>query len=307
MASTAPGEESTFTQVAIAANEIIATGINPSLCDVHEKVGGSIFMAAKHLRAWKEARAKSAGDAESVWSVNLAGASRKEGTSDTEICFEIDDELEKARQNSELIDSLSFKWRTAHDQVDCLVMHNDFLTERNLKLAGMIDRLNTELEREQAAGVMYQKQIVEAHEKTGTLTEQVNEMTAKINHLDDTHALEVERLTEICAFENQGRIDAENFAAILQVKLLNATEQIDLLNAREKKSSVERELSRKTVAGLQNEMTNHVEKLASLPGPMRAIEKATSALRKLRSIPARLRPGAGMSVPQKGWLNSSGS
>lgn len=238
----------TFDQVATVADALIGEGKQPSIVAVRERLGtGSSSTIHQFLTTWRAARPQA-----------VIAAPELPASLTTAIASEIERAAANARSEieSKLVQSQAEAVELANaselieaerdelfEQVAELTTERDTLAGKAEQQAQDIKVQSERIEREQQAAEAARVELAKAQLKIEAGTDRLVEKVQ-----------EIERLRTTLAIENEGRIEAEQQAAVLTAKLESMTDRANKAEARINQAEKQAQQTVQEINGIRNQV-----------------------------------------------------
>jgi colicin import membrane protein len=239
----------TFEQVAAAADALVGDGQQPTIRAVRERLGtGSPNTIHKHLSMWRDARPVAPATAPELPNALTAAIAKEIERAASQARAEIESRLVQAQgEAAELAaagEALEAERDMLTEQVADLTRERDTLAGKAAQQAADLADAQQRIEREQQAAEAARVEVATVRLKIDAQAERVSELTA-----------ELDRLRAALAEAQQGRIAAEQQAAVLSARLEACAE-----------ASADRDAARKAAAEAR-------EQAARLAGQIEALQQ----------------------------------
>jgi colicin import membrane protein len=204
----------TFEQVAAVADALAGEGQQPTIRAVRERLGdtGSPNTIHKYLVTWREARPVPPADAPELPHTLTAAIANEIERAAARARAEIEGRLVQAQAEAVELAAAGEMLEAERDelieQVAELTRQRDTLAGKAAQQAADLSEAQQRIDREQHAAESARVELATARLKVEAQAERVNELTA-----------ELERLRAALAEAQQGRIAAEQQAAVLSARL----------------------------------------------------------------------------------------
>ena len=258
----------TLEQVAAVADALVGEGQQPTIRAVRERLGdtGSPNTIHRHLTAWREARPVAAAAAPGLPQALTTAIAAEIERAVSQARGEIEGRLVQAQAEAAELAAAGEALETERDalaeQVAALTRERDTLTGKATQQAADLAEAQQRIGREQQAAEAARVEVATARLKIEAQAERGSAQTA-----------EIERLRAALAEAQQGRIAAEQQAAVLTARL-----EMCAATAQEaRQAQAERDDARKQAAEAREQAARLAGQLEALQGRQDKGDKAESA------------------------------